>query len=294
MTKISGIFAATMSVLNSDLSLNVNKSIEHAEKLIDQGCHGIVTFGSTGQSQLISISEKIDYINKLSNSKYKDKHIIGTGLNSLGETINFMKIASSLKFKKFLIMPPAYYKYGDTEVIEFYTKIIQSIPESKIILYNFEKLSGYKFSIDCVRKLVKKFPDQIVGVKDSSYNLFENLKLENFSIFPGSELKLLKGLELGCSGIITATCNVTAELSRKVYDDFYSGKKQSFNQKLCEVRSAFDKYDLISGLHTYCSQRDKIYKNILPPLRLLNKTEEKDLIDKLKSLNFINKSSMAA
>ena len=294
MTKISGIFAATMSVLNPDLSLNVEKTIDHAEKLIDEGCHGTAIFGSTGQSQLIPISEKIDLLNKLSKSKFKDKHLIGTGLNSLGETINYMKIASSLKFKKFLIMPPAYYKYGDFEVIEFYSKIIQSIPECKIILYNFEKLCGYKFSVDCVKELVKKFPDQIVGVKDSSYNLFENLKLENFSIFPGSELKLLKGLELGCSGIITATCNVTAELSRKVYDDFFSGKKQSVNQKLCDVRDTFDRYNLISGLHTYCSQENEIYKNILPPLSLLNKTEERDLIDKLKNLNFTNKSSMAA
>tara|TARA_E500000178_G_scaffold166954_1_gene166331 strand:+ start:16 stop:900 length:885 start_codon:yes stop_codon:yes gene_type:complete len=294
MTKISGIFAATMSVLNSDLSLNVEKTIDHAEKLINQGCHGTAIFGSTGQSQLISISEKIDLLNKLSTSKHKDKHLIGTGLNSLGETINFMKIARSLKFNKFLIMPPAYYKYGDSEVIEFYTKIIQSIPECKIVLYNFEKLCGYKFSIDCIKELVKKFPDQIVGVKDSSYNLFENLKLENFSIFPGSELKLLRGLELGCSGIITATCNVTAEISRKVYDDFYSGKKQSVNKKLCDVRGVFDKYNLISGLHSYCSQENKIYKNVLPPLSLLNKNDEKNLTQALKSLNFTNNSPLAA
>ena len=294
MTKISGIFAATMSILNSDLSLNAEKTIAHAEKLIDKGCHGTAIFGSTGQSQLISISEKIDLLNKLSRSKYKDRHLIGTGLNSLGETINFMKIATSLNFKKFLIMPPAYYKYGDHEVIKFYTKLLESIPECKIILYNFEKLCGYKFSIDCVKELVKKFPNQIVGVKDSSYNLFENLKLENFSIFPGSELKLLKGLQLGCSGIITATCNVTAEISRKVYDDFLSGKKQLHNQKLCDVRSAFDKYNLISGLHSFCSQENEIYKNILPPLSLLSKTDENDLINSLKDLNFINKPSLVA
>ena len=100
MTEISGIFAATMSVLNPDLSLNVKNTIEHAEKLIDDGCHGTAIFGSTGQSQLIPISEKIELLNELSKSKYKNKHLIGTGLNSLGETINFMKIASSLNFKK--------------------------------------------------------------------------------------------------------------------------------------------------------------------------------------------------
>tara|TARA_B100001057_G_scaffold49555_1_gene44151 strand:+ start:8915 stop:9799 length:885 start_codon:yes stop_codon:yes gene_type:complete len=294
MTKISGIFAATMSILNSDLSLNVEKTIDHAEKLIDNGCHGTAIFGSTGQSQLIPISEKIDLLNQLSVSKYRDKHLIGTGLNSLGETINFMKIANSLSFDKFLIMPPAYYKYGDVEVLEFYSRIVESVPKCKIILYNFEKLSGYKFSIDCVKKLVKKFPEQIVGVKDSSYNLFENLKLENFSILPGSELKLLKGLQLGCSGIITATCNVTAEMSRKVYDDFYSGKDQTYNQKLCDVRSAFDKYNLISALHSFYSQENDIYKNILPPLSLLSETDKKNLVSALKELNFTNKSSLAA
>ena len=294
MTKISGIFAATMSVLNSDLSLNVEKTIDHAEKLIDNGCHGTAIFGSTGQSQLISISEKIDLLNKLSKSKYKDKHLIGTGLNSLSETINFMKIAKSLDFEKFLIMPPAYYKYGDNEVIEFYSRIIKSIEDCKIILYNFEKLSGYKFSIECIKDLVKKFPDQIVGVKDSTYNLYEKLNLENFSVFPGSELKLLKGLELGCSGIITATCNVTAQMSRKVYDDFFSGTDQSLNQKLCDVRKVFDKYNLISGLHTFYSHENQIYKNILPPLRLLNKSEETNLMEALKNLNFTIKSSKAA
>ena len=294
MTKIKGIFAAGMSIFNDDLSLNVDKTILHAENIIEQGCHGVAIFGSTGQAQLIPIAEKIELLNKLTRSKYKDNYIIGTGLNSLGEIINYMKIARSLNFTRFLIMPPAYYKYGDKEVIEFYYKIIEAVPESEIILYNFEKLSGYKFSINCVRELVKKFPKQIVGVKDSSYNLFENLKLENFSILPGSESKLLKGLELGCSGIITATCNVTAQLSRKVFDDFHKKEKQTQNQKLIEVRNTFEKYNLISALHTYCAHENSIYKNILPPLSLLNDEEKKELMDKLKNLDFTIKSLLAA
>ena len=294
MTKISGIFAASMSVLNSDLSLNIEKTIDHAEELIAQGCHGTAIFGSTGQAQLIPISEKIKLLNKLSDSKFKDKHLIGTGLNSLNETINFLKIASSLSFKKFLIMPPAYYKYEDKDVINFYTKVVESVSDCQIILYNFEKLCGYKFSLECIKELVKRFPKQIVGVKDSSYNLFENLKLENFSVMPGSESKLLKGLKLGSTGIITATCNVTAQLARKVYDDFLSGKKQIYNQKLIDVRNEFEKYNLISALHTLKSKDDKIYKNLLPPLDLLDSVNEKNLLQNLKKLNFQINSELAA
>ena len=294
MTKISGIYAASMSVLNSDLSLNIEKTISHAENLIDQGCHGTAIFGSTGQAQLIPIVEKIKLLNHLSESKYKEKHLIGTGLNSLNETINFMKISVSLNFKKFLIMPPAYYKYQDRDVINFYTKIIDAIPESKIILYNFEKLCGYKFSIECVEKLVHKFPDQIIGVKDSSYNLFEKLKLENFSVMPGSESKLIKGLENGCSGIITATCNATSQLARKVYDDFKEKKDHSLNQKLINVRNTFEKYNLISALHTLFSKENKIYGNLLPPLSLLSEVDERNLLQSLKDLNFETKSQLAA
>ena len=289
---IKGIYAASMSILNEDLTLNIKKTIQHAEMVIDNGCHGAAIFGSTGQAQLISVSEKISLINQLAFSKYKEKYIIGTGLNSLGETINLMRVSKSLCFDKFLIMPPAYYKYGDKEVIEFYTKIVEAIPDSKIVLYNFEKLCGYKFSIDSVKKLHEKFPENIVGVKDSSYNLFENLKLNNFSVLPGSESKLLKGLELGCSGIITATCNVTSKLARKVYDDFFDKKEQTVNQKLYDVRNIFEKYNLISGLHAYYSKNDDIYKNVLPPLSILNSKEEKELIDNLEKLNFSTKRTM--
>ena len=294
MTKISGIFAASMSVINSDLSLNIEKTIDHAEKLINQGCHGTAIFGSTGQAQLIPISEKIRLLNKLSETNHKHKHLIGTGLNSLNETINFLKISTSLNLKNFLIMPPAYYKYDDKDAINFYTKIVESVPDSKIVLYNFEKLCGYKFSIESIEELVKRFPNNIVGVKDSSYNLFEKLRIDNFSIMPGSESKLLKGLELGCAGIITATCNVTAQLARRVYDDFFSNKDQIYNQKLKDVRSEFEKYNLISALHTFKSKEDKAYRNLLPPLDILNSKDDNNLMQNLKKLNFQINSKLAA
>jgi len=294
MSNINGIYAASMSILNKDLTLNIDKTITHAEMVIDNGCHGVAIFGSTGQAQLIPVVEKIKLLNKISTNKYKDKFIIGTGLNSLGETINLMRVAMSLNLEKFLIMPPAFYKYTDDDVFSFYSKLVEATPKAKIILYNFEKLCGYKFSVECVEKLVKNFPEQIVGVKDSSYNLFENLKLDNFSIMPGSESKLLKGLELGCSGIITATCNATSKLARKVYDDFKDGREQEVNTKLCDIRGTFEKYNLISGLHTFYKNKDSIYENLLPPLRILNKQEEMDLLNNLEKFSFSLKSSMAA
>ena len=77
-----GVYSATCSILNNDCSLNVDATIEHAASTIKNGLHGAIFFGSTGQSQLISISEKI--------------RVLYLGLKSLFSR-DFRKIDSHLK-----------------------------------------------------------------------------------------------------------------------------------------------------------------------------------------------------
>ena len=216
----------------------------------------------------------------------------------LNENIEIMKYCISYDINRFLVMPPAYYSgikgYGDEGAYNFFSNIIQNVQKAEIILYNFERLCGYKFSAAIIEKLVKNFPQQILGVKDSSYNLYEILKIPNFLIFPGSETKLLAGLKLGCSGIISAVCNVTAPLARKVYDDFYSKKEQTLNKKLCDVRAVFDRYNLISALHSFMSLENENYNIVLPPLHLLSETKQKELKSSLKELDFFPEKNIAA
>ena len=292
---IKGVYSASLSVINANGTLNIEATIAHANNAIKKGLHGVFFFGSTGQSQLISTSEKKELISKIASHKLRKQFFIGTGNNSLNENIDLVRYAMEYDFKEFLIMPPAYYK-GNTDegVFEFYTKLINSAPKMKIIFYNFEKLSGYKFSTEAVTKLVKTFPDNIIGCKDSSYNLFENLKLRNFLMFPGSEAKLLKGLELGCSGCISAVTNVTHSLARKVFDDFETKKVQTKNDQLIRVREVFDQYNLISALHSFLAINNDKFKNILPPLILLSQAKQKELIDKLNTLDFTFEKNLAA
>ena len=287
-----GVYAAGLSVIDSNGNLNTEATISHASDAVKNGLHGVFFFGSTGQSQLISTSEKKELIAKIASHKLRKQFFIGTGNNSLNENIDLARYAMEYDFRDFLIMPPAYYK-GNTDkgVFEFYSRFVKAVPKIKIILYNFEKLSGYKFSAEAVTKLVKSFPDNIIGCKDSSYNLFENLKLPNFLMFPGSEAKLLKGLELGCSGCISAVTNVTHSLARKVFDDFENKQTQTKNEKLINVRKTFDQYNLISALHSFLTVKDKKFKNILPPLVLLSQEQQKELIDKLNDLKFISETT---
>jgi 4-hydroxy-tetrahydrodipicolinate synthase len=284
----NGVYAAGLSILKDNKLLDVEATINHAESAIKNGLHGVFFFGSTGQSQLISISEKKDLISRTATSKFKNQFFIGTGVNSLKDNLDLIRYSMEFGFQTFLLMPPAYYKGNSHEgVYNFYAEIIAQLPKIKIILYNFEKLSGYLFSAEAIKKLAKDFPKQIIGCKDSSYNLFETLKISDFKIFLGSEAKLLKGLELGCSGCISAVTNVTHSLARKVFDDFENKKPQVSNEKVIKVRQTFDEYPLISALHTVLSVEDKKYSNILPPLTLLDEALKTQLLKKLKEIDFI-------
>ena len=292
---LRGVFAASMSVLKADLSLDIKKTIHHAKKNLDEKGVGSAFFGSTGCGQLISIDEKKKFINALSKENFKEQILIGTSCNSLNDTINIMLHSTKAGFKNFLIMNVAYYKNEDNGVYNFYKNIIKSVPQAKIILYNFSKLSGYAFTPEVTKRLIKDFPKNIVGMKDSTGNLWDNFKAKNFSMFVGSEKKLLNGLKTGAAGCISATTNVTGSLAKKVFDDFHKNGDSSDDVKLKALRTVFDDTgNLISALHTLKSMENEIYENILPPLEMLSEEKKKEMLKKLKDLNFLPSKNIAA
>ena len=283
--EVYGIIPATMSILKDDLTLDMDKTLLHAENLLENGSNFIVFFGSTGQAQLVSSNEKKSFIEYCSKSKYKNQFIFGTGSNSLQENIEILKLAQDKGMFLSLLMGSAYFSYNDNEAYQWFSKLIEKLPQSKILIYNFEKLSGFKFSKQLVEKLAKDYP-QIIGIKDSTANLYNKLTIPNFKVFVGSEVRLLENLKLGGAGLISATINVTSLIAQKVYQAFKTGNKTNENDHLVAVRKIFDKYDLIAALHSYKAQKDPVYRNILPPLKLLNDTDEEKLFQELQKINF--------
>ncbi len=291
----NGIFAAVTSVLKADLSLDIKGTISHAKKNLDDNGVGSAFFGSTGCGQLISVREKKEFIDALSKENFKEKILIGTSCNSLNDTIDIMKHSVKNGFKNFLIMNVAYYKNEDNGVFNFYKNIIRSNPESKIILYNYSKLSGYAFTKEITKKLLDHYPKNIIGMKDSTGNLWDNFKSKNFSMFVGSEKLLLDNLKIGGAGCISATTNITGILAKKVFDDFKKTKDSKEIDKLKKIRTIFDETgNLVSAVHTLKSIENLNFKNLLPPLELLSEEKKNKMLKKLKEFNFINKKNQAA
>ena len=284
--EVYGIIPATMSILKDDLTLDMEKTLKHAENLLEDGSNFVVFFGSTGQSQLISFNEKKSFIKYCGKSKLKNRFIIGTGSNSLQENIEILKIAQEQGIYFSLLMGSAYFSYNEDGAYKWFSKLIDQLPKAKILIYNFEQLSGFKFSVQLVERLAKNY-SQIIGIKDSTANLYNKLKIPNFKIFVGSEVRLLENLELGGAGLISATANITSSLARNVYESFKKGKVETDqNNHLIAVRKVFDNYNLISALHSYKAEENSFYNNIIPPLQLLSNEDKTKLFEKLKKINF--------
>ena len=280
---LNTVFSASVSLLNSDLSLDVGVTIEHALKVEKLGVSPAF-LGSTSMSQLLEISDKKKLIKEILKHKFQSV-LIGTGCNSLGDTINLIRYSLDQGYEgAFLVMNPAYGAPKDLGVYNFFSKIQKAV-SSKIVLYNFSTLgAGYAFSPEIVKKLVNEFgTEAFIGMKDSSGNCWKNLKINNFSMLVGSEINLLKNLELGGTGCISATTQICPSLTRKVFEK----KDQKNFEKMCAIRRAFDSTgNLITAVHYFLSLSDPRYELMLPPLTTLSKEKQKNLLNDLKNVGF--------
>ena len=216
-----------------------------------------------------------------------EKVIVGTGCSALTDTIALIEHAIGLGYFNHLVLPPFYYKNPSVNgLVNNYSEIINRIDNKhlKIYLYNFPQLSGIQLGVDLVEILSEKFPNNIVGYKDSSGD-WDNTsqimeKCPQISMFPGSEIFLSKALEKGAAGVITGTGNVNPGMVKQTYEAFYNDKEKSIilQKKIDAFRTAVQKYPLISALKGLIEyyRKDEGWQYLRPPLTALPENRFKE------------------
>ena len=301
MTNLTaGIYPASLSILNNDLSLNASQTILHAEKLISLGCEGAILAGTTGMSAYLSIQDKMNLIEEAGKSSQKEKMILGPGTTSLLDTASLINFAKNKGLNRFLCQPCAYgwpgIKNKNEAIYSYFSALLKRTGTCEIIFYNYPQLVGVDFSVKIVERLVHAYKNVFIGLKDSgSDDLYKKIKIKNFKVFVGSEKKLEFSLKEGGSGLISATVNIhfQAQLAIKAFENFKKGKDSKDNKLLVKVRSICDEFNLIECLHTFFAEKQKIYRNILPPLRLLSEKDKIKFFNQLKEIGFYPKQKAA-
>jgi 4-hydroxy-tetrahydrodipicolinate synthase len=263
---------------------------------IKSGNNGIGLLGTTGEANSFSVTERTEILEKvLDGGISPDALIVGTGCCAITDTVTLTRHAHSSGVAGILLLPPFYYKQISDAGLETYiTRVLDSVGENKIriYLYHFPQLSGVPFTIKLVERLVSKYPDNIIGMKDSGgdwSHMEEILKaIPGFRLYTGNEKFLLAVLKAGGAGCITANANLNSPETAAVYKAWKNGGGEKEQARLSQVREVLEKHFPIGALKYIFARLsgEKDWLNIRPPNIILTPEEGFQLEQKLKELDY--------
>ncbi len=294
--QLEGIFSPVITPFNPDYSIDHKKLANQCEWLISQGV-GLAVFGTNSEASSLSVDEKIFLLDKLIDYGINPNKLMpGTGCCAITDTIKLTKHAVKHGCAGVLMLPPFYYKSVDDEgLFEYFSSVIESVNDDRlrVYLYHIPPIAMVGISLKLIETLLKQYPQNIAGIKDSSGDWSNTKKMldekwDDFSIFAGSESFLLKTMQQGGSGCISATANVNPKNIFDVYKNWQQPNAFKKQEELDVIRSIVQSYPLIPALKCIIShfQKDQNWNILRPPLTKLNSRDSIKLITELNDINF--------
>jgi 4-hydroxy-tetrahydrodipicolinate synthase len=209
---------------------------------IENGTHGIVACGTTGESPTLSHEEHehvIEIIVKAVNKRIPV--IAGTGSNSTDEAIRLTSFAKKVGADGSLLVVPYYNKPTQDGLFKHFAKIAAEV-DIPIILYNVPGRTGVSLNPETTANLAKSCKN-IVGIKDATGSVqtaSKTLSLTGFkfTLLSGEDLINYPLLTIGGKGFITVTANIAPKQVADLYNYFVNGqieKSKELHYKLLEL-----------------------------------------------------------
>ncbi len=294
--RFSGVLAPVVTPFKTDHSPDSERFVEHCRWIVSQGA-SLAVFGTNSEANSLSVNEKMQLLDNLIAAGIDPKKLMpGTGSCAITDSIVLTKKAVQSGCTGVLMLPPFYYKgVSDEGLFDFYSSVIEEVddPNLNIYLYHIPPISQIPLSLTLIENLAQKYPNNIAGIKDSSGDwnqtqAFNDLEIENFSVFCGSESFLLQNMQAGGAGCISATANVNPAAIFKLYERWQDADAEQSQEELNKIRSIFQSYPMIPALKaaTAFYRNDDQWLRVRPPLTQLTSKQYSDLKSKLSTAQF--------
>ncbi len=166
-----GIWPALLTPLTPALGINIASFTRHAQSLLDAGCTGVTPFGTTGEGPSFSVAERTAAIDGLiAGGIPAGRILVSSSAAALPDAITLTRHAVQAGCFGVLLLPPFFLKgVPDQGVIDAYSQVIDAVNDNRlrVVLYHIPQISGVALSHHVISTLLARYPQTIIGIKDS-------------------------------------------------------------------------------------------------------------------------------
>ena len=298
MQALKGSLVALVTPLSSNDEVDYIALKKLVTWHIDQGTHGIVSVGTTGEAPTLSVTEHSKVINKtIEYVNGRVPVIAGTGGNSTRDSIALTREAKAAGADYSLLVTPYYNKPNQEGLIKHFSLIADSVDIPQI-LYNVPSRTACDILPSTVRILAKH--KNIIGIKEALDDL-DRIKelikishdiksIKDFYIYSGDDPTFLASMELGTHGVISVVANAIPNQIASICNFALS---RDF-VKAREINNTYsDLYDLCFvesnpiPIKWIMYKLNKIENNIRLPLINLNETFHEKIMSEMVKLKIL-------
>ena len=294
--RLSGVLCPVITPFDANLDPDADRLIRQCQWLLTQNV-GLAVFGTNSEANSLSVGEKIDLLDRLVEAGVDTGRMMpGTGCCALTDTVRLTAHAAKLGCAGTLMLPPFYYKgVSDDGIYAAISETIQRVGNDalRVYLYHIPPIAQVGFSVGLIERLVTKYPDTVVGIKDSSgdwdntYSMLER-RWDDFRVFVGSESFLLANMRNGGAGCISATANINPAAIDRLYQTWQQDDADDQQAALDDIRDTAMAYPMIPALKATVAEfsGDEQWRAVRPPLVPLGGKQSAELAGALREKGF--------
>jgi len=216
------LITAMVTPFTPDLSLDLPRAAQLADRLITQGNQALVVCGTTGESPTVFYDQKLELFRAVLDATGGRVPIIANvGDNCTADSVEFAREVASLGVNGVMCVVPYYNKPPQEGIYRHFRAIAEAV-DVPVILYNIPGRCVVNMTADTTLRLARDV-ENIVGVKEASGNLAQIARIiegapDGFEVLSGDDEMTLPMMGLGCTGVISVASHVVGPQMRELVE----------------------------------------------------------------------------
>jgi 4-hydroxy-tetrahydrodipicolinate synthase len=220
MTELGGVLTAMVTPFDESGAVDESAARTLARFLVENGSHGVVVAGSTGEAATLDDEEHISLLRAVVEEIGDEATVIcGTGTNDTRHSIELTEASAEAGADAALIVTPYYNKPNPAGILAHFEAIAGAVPDLPLLAYNIPSRVIVNVSPEELASLAQI--DNVVGVKQANND--ELGLIEGMAVLAGNDDIFLRCLEIGAAGGILVASQLVGPQMREMWDAAQDG-----------------------------------------------------------------------